>query len=290
MCYNSDSKMKPREGIHPMALLHVDFFSDVLGMCTNMDVILPETTVGQIGMEGHGSNGKCPTLYLLHGMSDDHTIWQRRTSIERYASEYNLAVVMPTTHLGWYTDMDMGYDYWTFISKALPESCRRFFPQMSARREDTFAAGLSMGGYGAMKCGLLAPETFSCCASLSGELDIADTCEHGGLNEYSGYWRDIFGALDQVRGMCDLLYPAGLNIDYFPTNFVPSAGTLYYVDYECNAYEEQWDFEHWGIRYWSKTDEFCKYTAQLPFDDAQSVQVEPSKETTALQKEDHAPC
>ena len=89
--------------------------------------------------------------------------------------------------------------------------------------------------------------------------------------------------LDQVRGMCDLLYPAGLNIDYFPTNFVPSAGTLYYVDYECNAYEEQWDFEHWGIRYWSKT-------AQLPFDDAQSVQVEPSKETTALQKEDHAPC
>lgn len=96
--------------------------------------------------------------------------------------------------------------------------------------------------------------------------------------------------LDQVRGMCDLLYPAGLNIDYFPTNFVPSAGMLYYVDYECNAYEEQWDFEHWGIRYWSKTDEFCKYTAQLPFDDAQSVQVEPSKETTALQKEDHAPC
>ena len=85
MCYNSDSKMKPREGIHPMALLHVDFFSDVLGMCTNMDVILPETTVGQIGMEGHGSDGKCPTLYLLHGMSDDHTIWQRRTSIERYA-------------------------------------------------------------------------------------------------------------------------------------------------------------------------------------------------------------
>lgn len=96
--------------------------------------------------------------------------------------------------------------------------------------------------------------------------------------------------LDQVRGMCDLLYPAGLNIDYFSTNFVPSAGTLYYVDYECNAYEEQWDFEHWGIRYWSKTDEFCKYAAQLPFDDAQSVQVEPSKETTALQKEDHAPC
>lgn len=51
--------------------------------------------------------------------------------------------------------------------------------------------------------------------------------------------------------MCGLLYPAGLNIDYFPTNFVPWGGTLYYIDYECNAYMEQWDFEHWGAQYWT---------------------------------------
>ena len=49
--------------------------------------------------------------------------------------------------------------------------------------------------------------------------------------------------------MCRLLYPAGLNIDYYPTNFVPRAGVLYYIDYECNAYEEQWDFVHWGVQY-----------------------------------------
>ena len=78
-----------------MALLHVDFFSDVLGMCTAMDVILPETTRGQIGMEGQASETHWKTLYLLHGMSDDHTIWQRRTSIERYASAKGIAVVMP---------------------------------------------------------------------------------------------------------------------------------------------------------------------------------------------------
>ena len=53
------------------------------------------------------------------------------------------------------------------------------------------------------------------------------------------------------RNMCALLYPAGLNIDYYPTNFVPRGGTLYYIDYECNAYMEQWDFEHWGIQYWA---------------------------------------
>ena len=56
--------------------------------------------------------------------------------------------------------------------------------------------------------------------------------------------------LKQVQAMCSLLYPAGLNIDYYPTNFVPCDGTLYYIDYECNAYMEEWDFAHWGAQYW----------------------------------------
>ena len=55
----------------------------------------------------------------------------------------------------------------------------------------------------------------------------------------------------QVQAMCNLLYPAGLNIDYYPTNFVPCGGRLYYIDYECNTYMEQWDFAHWGIQYWT---------------------------------------
>ena len=57
---------------------------------------------------------------------------------------------------------------------------------------------------------------------------------------------------EQVRAMCAVLYPAGLNIDYYPTNFVPRGETLYYIDYECNAYMEQWDFEHWGAQYWTE--------------------------------------
>ena len=63
----------------------------------------------------------------------------------------------------------------------------------------------------------------------------------------------------QMEDMCRLLYPANTNIDYFPTNFVVHEGLMYYVDYECNAYMEQWDFEHWGIKYWSKTPEFEEY-------------------------------
>ena len=196
-----------------MALLHVDFFSDVLGMCSQMDVILPEKTRGQIGMEGRSDGGRIKTLYLLHGMSDDHTIWQRRTSIERYAAEKGIAVIMPTTHLGWYTDMYIGYDYFTFITKELPSICHNFFPNLSQDRADTYAAGLSMGGYGALKCGLRAGETFSKVASLSGGVDAADICENSRDNPL---WTDIFGPADQVRGSFNDLFQAAEDMKSSP--------------------------------------------------------------------------
>ena len=56
--------------------------------------------------------------------------------------------------------------------------------------------------------------------------------------------------LEQVRAMCRLLYPPGLHIDYYPTNFVVREDTLYYIDYECNAFMDEWSFERWGIQYW----------------------------------------
>lgn len=62
--------------------------------------------------------------------------------------------------------------------------------------------------------------------------------------------------LEQVRALSRALREAGLNIDWFPTNFIPQGGTLYYVDYECNPYMDQWSFENWGVRYWSRTPEF----------------------------------
>ena len=68
---------------------------------------------------------------------------------------------------------------------------------------------------------------------------------------------DIF--ISQVKEMCGLLYPENTNIDYFPTNFIPQNGVLYYIDFECNEYMEEWNFENWGIKYWSKTPEFIQY-------------------------------
>ena len=144
-----------------MALFHVNFFSEALSMCMSMDVILPEQTTAQIGMKGVASGKPYKTLYLLHGMSDDHTIWQRRTSIERYVSELGIAVVMPTVHLAWYTDMAQGNRYWTFISDELPKKCRSFFANMSDKREDNFAAGLSMGGYHSLHISKQYPDMFN---------------------------------------------------------------------------------------------------------------------------------
>ena len=58
--------------------------------------------------------------------------------------------------------------------------------------------------------------------------------------------------IDQVKEMCALLYPQGLNIDYYPTNFIPQNDILYYIDYECNGYMDEWNFENWGMQYWIK--------------------------------------
>lgn len=111
-------------------------------------------------------------LYLLHGLTDDHSIWTRRTSIERYVAGKNICVIMPTTQRGFYTDMKHGYKYWSYISEELPILMRNML-NISDKREDTFAAGLSMGGYGAVKLGLRQPERFRAVATLSGALDMA---------------------------------------------------------------------------------------------------------------------
>ncbi|MCI9181864.1 MAG: hypothetical protein HFG90_01230 [Acholeplasmatales bacterium] len=69
--------------------------------------------------------------------------------------------------------------------------------------------------------------------------------------------------LTQIKQMCKLLYASNINIDYFPTNFVVQKEMLYYIDYECNSYMEEWNFENWGIKYWSKTQEFMDYFKSL---------------------------
>ena len=181
-----------------MAHLVVDYYADALGVQTRMHVLLPQRPAA----------GKVKTLYLLHGMSDDEGTWMRRTSIERYAEEHGLAVVMPDGGLGWYTDMYRGLAWFRFISEELPALCRRFFPILSDKREDTYIGGNSMGGYGALKCALRAPQTFSKVISLSGALDAADTAVNNTVPATRRYWEDVFGPAEDVSGSENDLFAA----------------------------------------------------------------------------------
>ena len=181
-----------------MAHLVVDYYADALGVQTRMHVLLPQRLAA----------GKAKTLYLLHGMSDDEGTWMRRTSIERYAEEKGLAVVMPDGGLGWYTDMYRGLAWFKFISGELPALCRRFFPILSDKREDTYIGGNSMGGYGALKCALRAPQTFSKVISLSGALDAADTAINNTVPATRRYWEDVFGPAEDVSGSENDLFAA----------------------------------------------------------------------------------
>jgi S-formylglutathione hydrolase FrmB len=162
-----------------------------------MDVILPQPKPEELH-EVVTKGVKYPVLYLLHGMSDDHTIWQRRTSIERYVEPFKLAVVMPTVQRGFYVDMAHGPRYGTFIAEELPAICQSLFP-ISAAREDNFVAGLSMGGYGAFRLGLAYPDKFSAAASLSGATDIA-TLSGGRDKKWTAERRLIFGDLKKLAG------------------------------------------------------------------------------------------
>lgn len=157
-----------------MAYMELHFFSDVLERAVSACVILPEQSVSLIGMEQGQSekeSEKCKTLWLLHGLSDDHTIWMRRSSIERYAAAAGIAVVMPDGERSWYNDLpNGGGNYFTYITEELPAKCRSIYRCMSDRREDNFIGGLSMGGYGALKAAYTYPERYGGVVGLSSAL------------------------------------------------------------------------------------------------------------------------
>lgn len=182
-----------------MALLDVNFFSDVLGRGARMEIVLPD---------GAAPQGGFPTLYLLHGMTDDCTLWLRRTSIERFADEKRLAVVMPGTNLAWYANTSAGERYFDHVSDELVRISRRMLPGLSHRREATFVAGLSMGGYGALRCALNRTDIFSKAASLSGALDAAGLPRLEDPLADAAYWEDIFGPTNEIAGSAHDLFRA----------------------------------------------------------------------------------
>jgi S-formylglutathione hydrolase FrmB len=155
-----------------MAYIQLHLFSSALGMQTEVGVIIPQKdTIGEIGVTGAQSIGKYKSLYLLHGLSDDHSIWHRRTSIERYATQYGICVIMPFGGRSFYLNQKNGENYYDYIAKELPACIEEFF-NVSKNREDRFIAGNSMGGYGALKIALKESDVFCGAAGLSSVANI----------------------------------------------------------------------------------------------------------------------
>lgn len=188
-----------------MAFINCSFNSVLLRKAVALNAVIPQTPVEQPYRYGELSGKRYRTVFLLHGLSDDHTAWSRYTSIERYANMYNVAVIMPDGGRSFYTDAANGFPYWSFISEELPAIAAELFP-ISLKKEDCFVAGLSMGGYGALKLALRHPERFAAAAALSPVVDIKRRFEA----EESALWlpelKNIFISPEHARTSGNDLY------------------------------------------------------------------------------------
>ena len=149
-----------------MTVLQFNFLSRYLGYQTNVTICLPRPHE-EDGTDFYRPGMKFQTLYLLHGYSGDDTDYRDFTGIVRYADEARVAVVMPAGYNAFYTDNPNGPRYWRYVSEELPQVCQSLFP-LSAKREDNFVAGLSMGGHGAMKVGIMKCEAYAAVLCMSG--------------------------------------------------------------------------------------------------------------------------
>ena len=231
-----------------MALFHLVYFSDVLGVQTPVDVIIPEGKQG-IGVDAAGEEKLPAVLYLLHGYSDDQTIWQRRTSVERYAASHNLAIVMPGVNHSFYCNEEYGERYWDYVSQELPMMMHRFF-RLSDKPEDTFVAGLSMGGYGAMKLALNQPERFGAAASFSGAVDIASTRQRHNHN-----WKRITGGKSIKGTENDLFHMLKANeeAEHKPRLYV-SCGTADFLYGQHKKFIPALKKAGWDVTAWEEPD------------------------------------
>lgn len=189
-----------------MALIQCSCFSQTLKYETGINIILPDPL---------SREEKYSVLYLLHGLSDDHTKWLRYTSIERYATQHRIAVVMPSVLRGYYTDMHRGYKYFTYVSEELPRLIKSMFP-ITDNPNETYVAGLSMGGYGAFKLALTYPDRYAFAGSFSGSVDMVYSLNELLVAEDSQKddeliyeFSNIFSSIDILKGSNnDVMYLA----------------------------------------------------------------------------------
>lgn len=176
-----------------MAHLHCDLRSESLDMMTAINVVLPENI----------NVRDAKVVYLLHGRGDNCSGWYRFTNVERFARMKNLVLITPEVQRSFYSDMEMGINYFQYVSEELPRLCRNMF-NLTDKPENTYIMGLSMGGYGTLKCALTNPERFAGVASFSAVTDIQRFIDKGEENHRREY-AAIFGSDLKVPDSSNLL-------------------------------------------------------------------------------------
>lgn len=230
-----------------MALFSTHFVSASLQLRTSLQVFIPDQIDTEKPMR---------LLYLLHGLSDDDTAWLTNTSLVRYAENRNIAIVMPQVHRSFYTDMHVGNRYWTFLSEELPSLIHSWF-KLPTEPENTYVAGLSMGGYGAFKWALHYPEKFAGMASLSGALDIVALREarpegeaemqatFGDIETHRGSDNDLLALLDKVTAKPRVLQLCGTE-DFLYDNNLGFKSRIEQTDlpytYQESPGEHNWEY------------------------------------------------
>lgn len=200
-----------------MAFARVEYYSHALEMTTSFQAVLPDG----------GDMKDAKVVYLLHGLSDNCTCWMRYSSCERYAKERGVALIMPEVQRSYYIDGVYGLNYFTYVSQELPQAVHRMFG-LSLEREKSYVMGLSMGGFGALKCALTYPENYAGCGSFSGVTDLDATRPGSSMRSWefdallgegkrAGKDNDLF-ALAQKKNLPPIYLSCGEQDRLYPMN------------------------------------------------------------------------
>ena len=231
-----------------MALIRMDHVPETVQVNLPLYIILPDP-----GKMGKAPMRKRKVLYLLHGLTNDASAWQRYTSIETLAVKYGLVVVMPSVGRSFYADQPNGQRYFTYLTEELPHYLSDVFG-LKPRREDTLIAGNSMGGYGAFKVAFAYPERFAAAASFSGVLSLEFlhlmpddprkaefACMFGDLEKLSGSPHDpavwFQKAAQDPTHLPRLYMSCGRQEDLYPINLMAYAA-LQQLGIPVDYYEE----------------------------------------------------
>ena len=187
-----------------MSVMNCNFYSKCLMNFVDVTVYIPSAHNGEAmfaSLEDLYAPKQYKTVYLLHGMLDDHSCWMRWSRVEEYAEAHQIALIMPSGQNGFYVNAVHGLKYYDFIHYELPMWAEHNFPLLTGK-ENRFIAGLSMGGYGALRHGLSGLDQYAAIGAFSPACDVIalnDVIAAAGMGGIVDY-DSIYGGIDKVAG------------------------------------------------------------------------------------------